>query len=267
MKRIDNYLDNFYTGVNSKEIYELKNEIRDHLLELVQEFIDKGIEENKAIEMAIEQFDDGPDMQNEILTLLKKDNEKLQKRNELFIKITKKMLTIFKTIFCISILIYCSSRIYCGFSQHKTSEYNDKINKTVNQLIRDNSIYNETELNNTLDKLIKEDSNIDSFWIRKNIDKNSELIYEYSNSTENNPSFLHSMLQSIGIYSELSRISSEKDNKKITSKGDLIKYVLILKSDSYSLAKTVWNMSIYLSVFSLITYLILLFSYRRNFNL
>ena len=27
MKRIDDYLENFYTGVNSEEVYELKNEI------------------------------------------------------------------------------------------------------------------------------------------------------------------------------------------------------------------------------------------------
>ena len=46
MKRIDDYLDNFYTGVNSEEVYELKNEIKDHLLELVQEFVEEGIEEN-----------------------------------------------------------------------------------------------------------------------------------------------------------------------------------------------------------------------------
>ena len=70
MKRIDDYLENFYTGVNSEEVYELKNEIKDHLLELVQEFVEEGIEENKAISMAIEQFDDGPEMQKEILTLL-----------------------------------------------------------------------------------------------------------------------------------------------------------------------------------------------------
>ena len=263
MKRIDDYLENFYTGVNSEEVYELKNEIKDHLLELVQEFVEEGIEENKAISMAIEQFDDGPEMQKEILTLL---NIKLQKSNRTFIKVTTKVINMFKIIFFISILIYGLSIVYCGFAQHKVNEYNQKINKTVNQLIKDNSIYNETELNKTLDKLIKEDSNIDSFWIRKNIDKNSELIYEYSNSIEHNPSYLHSTLQSIGIYSQLSRMSSERDDSKITLKGDLIKYVLILKSDGYSLAKTVSNASIYLSVFSIIIYLILFKRYKTCFN-
>ena len=199
MKRIDDYLDNFYTGVNSEEVYELKNEIKDHLLELVQEFVEEGIEENKAIDMAIEQFDDGPDMQKEILMLLKKDNTKLKKSNNFLMKITNKMLNTFKIIFLISIIVYGSSRAYCGLAQHKTSEYNAKINKVVNQLIKDDTIYNKAILNSTLDKIIKEDSNIDSFWIRDNIDKNSELIYEYSNSIENNPSYLHSVLQSVGI--------------------------------------------------------------------
>lgn len=263
MKKIDNYLDNFYKGANSKEVNELKNEIKDHLLELVQEFVEKGIEENKAISMAIEQFDDGPEMQKEILTLL---NIKLQKSNESFIKGTTKVINMFKIIFLISILTYGLSIVYCVFAKNKVNEYNQKINKTVNQLIRDNNIYNETELSNTLDKLIKEDSNIDSFWIRKNIDKNSELIYQYSNNTENNPSYLHSVLQSIGIYSQLSKMSSEKDDNKITLKGDLITYVLILKSDGYSLAKTISNASIYLSVFSIITYLILFKRYKTRFN-
>ena len=102
MKRIDDYLDNFYTGVNSEEVYELKNEIKDHLLELVQEFVEEGIEENKAIDMAIEQFDDGPDMQKEILMLLKKDNTKLKKSNNFLMKITNKMLNTFKIIFLIN---------------------------------------------------------------------------------------------------------------------------------------------------------------------
>ena len=128
MKRIDDYLDNFYTGVNSEEVYELKNEIKDHLLELVQEFVEEGIEENKAIDMAIEQFDDGPDMQKEILMLLKKDNTKLKKSNNFLMKITNKMLNTFKIIFLISIIVYGSSRAYCGLAQHKTSEYNAKIN-------------------------------------------------------------------------------------------------------------------------------------------
>lgn len=266
MKKIDDYLDNFYTGVNSEEVYELKNEIKDHLLELVQEFTDEGIEENKAIDMAIEQFDDGPEMQKEILMLLKKDNTKLKKSNNFLMKITNKMLKTFKIIFLISIIAYGSSRAYCGFAQHKTSEYNEKINKVVNQLIKDDTIYNKTVLNRTLDKIIKEDSNIDSFWIRDNIDKNSELIYQYSNNTRTNSSYLHSALQSVGISQQLSRMSSEKDDSKVTSKGDIITYVLILKSDLYSLAKTIWNSSIYLSAFSLITYLLLLFSYRRSFN-
>lgn len=266
MKRIDDYLDNFYTGVNSEEVYELKNEIKDHLLELVQEFVEEGIEENKAIDMAIEQFDDGPDMQKEILMLLKKDNTKLKKSNNFLMKITNKMLNTFKIIFLISIIVYGSSRAYCGLAQHKTSEYNAKINKVVNQLIKDDTIYNKAILNSTFDKIIKEDSNIDSFWIRDNIDKNSELIYEYSNSIENNPSYLHSVLQSVGIYQQLSRMSSEQDDSKITSKGDIITYVLILKSDGYSLSKTINNASMYLSAFSLVTYVLLFFSYRRSLN-
>ena len=61
-------------------------------------------------------------------------------------------------------------------------------------------------------------------------------------------------------------MSSERDDSKITLKGDLIKYVLILKSDGYSLAKTVSNASIYLSVFSIIIYLILFKRYKTCFN-
>ena len=189
----------------------------------------------------------------------------LKKDNESIVKVTKKVLNIFKIIFFISIFTYGLSIVYFGFSNYKLNEYNQKINNTINQLIKDNSIYNKTELNNKLDKLIKEDSNIDSFWIRKNIDKNSELIYQYSNNTETNTSYLNSILQSVGVYNQLSKINSEKDNNKITLKGDLIKYVLILKSDAYSLVKTISNASIYLSAFSVLTYLILFKKYKSHF--
>ena len=103
--------------------------------------------------MAIEQFDDGPDMQKEILMLLKKDNTKLKKSNNFLMKITNKMLNTFKIIFLISIIVYGSSRAYCGLAQHKISEYNAKINKVVNQLIKDDTIYNKAILNSTLDKI------------------------------------------------------------------------------------------------------------------
>lgn len=60
MKQIDSYVNAVYQNVggNKKEIQELKEEMRIHLIETVHELKKEGKSEEEAVEMAIERFGD-----------------------------------------------------------------------------------------------------------------------------------------------------------------------------------------------------------------
>ncbi|WP_449536356.1 permease prefix domain 1-containing protein [Ferdinandcohnia sp. Marseille-Q9671] len=58
MKKIEVFVDEVYQGIggNEKEIQELKEEMKNHLLEAVHELKSEGKTEQEAIELAIERF-------------------------------------------------------------------------------------------------------------------------------------------------------------------------------------------------------------------
>lgn len=56
MKQIDDYLNQLYKGLYSSEAKESKKEMRMHILEVVNELISEGKNENEAIEMALNRF-------------------------------------------------------------------------------------------------------------------------------------------------------------------------------------------------------------------
>jgi len=56
MKQIDDYLNQLYKGLYSSEAKESKKEMRMHILEVVNELISEGKNENEAIKMAINRF-------------------------------------------------------------------------------------------------------------------------------------------------------------------------------------------------------------------
>ncbi|WGX77029.1 permease prefix domain 1-containing protein [Paraclostridium bifermentans] len=83
MKIIDEYLKSLYKNDKSKEVKELKEELREHLITSTNEFIDNGYSEEDAQREAINQFDGGTEMLKDLHKSLKeskKDNEKLNKR-------------------------------------------------------------------------------------------------------------------------------------------------------------------------------------------
>ncbi|WP_096202060.1 permease prefix domain 1-containing protein [Bacillus sp. FJAT-45350] len=92
MKKIDEYVDYVYHNVdgNEEEIQELKMEMKTHLQELVLELKFEGVEEEKAIIMAIERFGD----ENEIRSIV----GQLSKKHKVFAKWLLYVALIFLTI-------------------------------------------------------------------------------------------------------------------------------------------------------------------------
>lgn len=71
MKLVDEYLDRLYKNDNNKITLELKQEMRDHLIESVNELKLQGLSEEEACKKAIERFDDGAEMQQELHSIIK----------------------------------------------------------------------------------------------------------------------------------------------------------------------------------------------------
>lgn len=61
MKKIEEYLNTLYKDDDSKEVKELKEELKEHLIVSTNEFIKQGYEVEEAQNKAIQQFDGGSD--------------------------------------------------------------------------------------------------------------------------------------------------------------------------------------------------------------
>ena len=73
MDRIDKYLNSIYRGASnsSKETEDLKQEMRNHLIQSVNELQQNGITEEESIRIAIERFGEVFQIRNELNHVLK----------------------------------------------------------------------------------------------------------------------------------------------------------------------------------------------------
>ena len=104
MEKIDKYLYLLYKGDNSSEVLELKEELREHLILSANEFIEQGYTEEEAYDKAIEKFDGGKDMLNELHKTLKTTKHKNIKKHE-NIKLKKFGRKILRSISAICLVI------------------------------------------------------------------------------------------------------------------------------------------------------------------
>lgn len=74
MKRINNFVDSVYTHVNGskKEIDELKEEMKSHLIESVHELQKEGKNEDEAIDIAIKRFGERNELQEVLSQVFQK---------------------------------------------------------------------------------------------------------------------------------------------------------------------------------------------------
>lgn len=69
MKIIEGYLNTLYKDDESKDVKELKDELREHLTDCTNEYISQGLDLDKAQIKAIEQFDDEGDLSVEVRSI------------------------------------------------------------------------------------------------------------------------------------------------------------------------------------------------------
>ena len=106
MRLVDEYLDKLYKNNNNKIILELKQEMREHLIESVNELKLQGLGEEEACKKAIERFDDGAEMKQELHNIIKELSLSLDTHKSK-IKGTRRMLCFISIItFLISGLMW-----------------------------------------------------------------------------------------------------------------------------------------------------------------
>lgn len=153
MRQIDEYLDKLYKKDNNKSTIELKEEMREHLIESVNELKLEGFEEEEACKRAIERFDDGAEMQDELHNIIKELSSSLDRHKSIIIGIKK-------VLGYISIIAFVTSGImwYYNYNLQKSMQNLGKeFDREIRQLAQE---YDMTKIDGykiELEKILKED--------------------------------------------------------------------------------------------------------------
>lgn len=146
MKAIDEYLNQLYKNSKNEEVLELKEEMREHLFESVNELINEGFSEDEAIKKAIIRFDGGSDMVEEIhVEYIEKDD----------LKKTRNIFLIFLTLTIISLLMgYYNTSL--SIESKKSSEVEESFRNRLYNITKSKDINNIIIYKSQLDKLLGE---------------------------------------------------------------------------------------------------------------
>ena len=119
MKLIDEYLDTLYKKDNNKSTLELKQEMRDHLIESVNDLKLQGLNDEEACKKAIEKFDDGIEMKQELHSIIKELSLSLDNHKSIIKGIRK---------------IVCFISIFAFLTFGLMYYYSDSLQKNRNEL-------------------------------------------------------------------------------------------------------------------------------------
>lgn len=136
---IDEYIKSLYKGDKSKEVRELKEELREHLILSANELSSKGYDDEKSQKIAIEKFDGGGDM-------LKELHSSLQVHKSILKNITKVIGLV--AIICFILVVSLIS--YTEINDRKAMALSDEMNEKLELFTRNNDI---TTINNIEEKI------------------------------------------------------------------------------------------------------------------
>ncbi|MBU5335451.1 permease prefix domain 1-containing protein [Intestinibacter bartlettii] len=183
MDKIDKYLHLLYKGDNSSEVLELKEELREHLILSANEFMSQGYTEEEAYDKAIEKFDGGKDMLNELHKTIKTAKPKNIKKHE-NIKLKKFSRKILRGISAICLVIVA----LIIFQRHKlystTFYVESTLDSKLNYIVSSNELYDVSKYESEINKLLKSKQfkNVVNLRIYMNPakDYSGVTLYEYS---------------------------------------------------------------------------------------
>lgn len=136
---IDEYIKSLYKGDNSKEVKELKEELREHLILSANELSSKGHDDEKSQRIAIEKFDGGGDMLKELHSCLQVNKS-----------ILKNITKVIGLLAIICIILFASLISYTEINDRKAMTLSDEMDKKLELFTKDNDV---TTINNIEEKI------------------------------------------------------------------------------------------------------------------
>lgn len=178
MRQIDLFVDSVYHNVygNKKEINELKEEMKNHLLEAVHELMKEGKSDQEAVDIAIERFGGEKEMRSIVSQLFK--------AQKIF---AKRVLYIAMAVLVLSLIV--SGALFVV--EEGNSEQNSVIATTIYRML-ENKTMASAEMEEAIIALVKKTDQISQVQIFKTADvkteeagsisyfnHNAEPIYQY----------------------------------------------------------------------------------------
>lgn len=253
MEIIDSYLKSLYKNDNSREVLELKEELKEHLILSANEFIYKGYCEEESYKMAIEKFDGGSDMLKELHITLKENTDKN-------IKYNNKVKNIFRNTFIIGSLISMLN-LWTPFSIQ--NYYLDKqgtiiqnVENEIMKIIDMKNINNIDTYKNELDKILNSEEFKDVLSLKVYTNNSTLPMDDKGNITTENSTYTYKSKispDSISYYSE----SSSKLHGKSSSDNKIF-YVLNVNEPQRPMIEKMLIATVILTIMSLIAYMYLL---------
>lgn len=192
MKLIDEYLDSLYKNKIGKENIDLKEEMRQHLIESVNELKLEGLSEEEACRKSIERFDGGSEMQQELYAVIEDLSLSLDKHKST-LKITKRILM------AISIICFLASITLWFYHENLGKSMNELTQEFNNEIKKLSEKYEMTDIDKykiELEKLLKEER----------FDKVKVLELPVADMKEGNTSLNSSKVRADKVYSNRDNI-------------------------------------------------------------
>ena len=172
MKLIDEYLDTLYKKDNNKSTLELKQEMRDHLIESVNDLKLQGLNDEEACKKAIEKFDDGIEMKQELHSIIKELSLSLDNHKSIIKGIRK--IVCFISIF--AFLTFGLMYYYSDSLQKNRNELGKSFDEEIRILAQKYDMTKVDEYRQELESLLNEDKYRKTVY-EKELDYNSTKAY------------------------------------------------------------------------------------------
>lgn len=256
---IDEYIKSLYKGDKSKEVTELKEELREHLILSADEFSSKGYDAEKSEKMAIEKFDGGTDMLKELHSSLQ--IHKLRLKN-----ITKNvgLLAIISFILLVSVVSYQE------VNNRKSMALSEQMDKKLEEFTKQNDITTVENIGGKIQRLLDrelydleisvadmEDGNTET-----DVDKNKyELVFDNFDDKA-----YYNKFGSEATYEWGKNLRSYGGQSFLDKKGNVVHYQFFANDYGYNrdMVDGLIKLFICIGIISLSSYLILKFQLIRD---
>lgn len=243
MKIIDEYLISLYKNDKSKEIKELKEELREHLITSSEDFISQGYSEEDAQNKAIKQFDGGTEMLKDLHKSLKESkafNEKLNKR----------MINIFKNTAILSLIVCLSMMLLRCYINEKIYNIQDIMELKLDIIVTKKDLYNTKTYENELKDLLNTKEFKYVKYLEIGTTKDEKFIYKYKDKDVNKEELINLAGNSIGL----------------TSKGDRAVFYVGIDYKPILISYIIFGCSFCIGIASFIIYIALLIRFKLRFR-